>query len=111
MREVFTRPWPRKTDRASEQERERVSEVFARPWPRKTERASERTPAERTEPLCQPGLLGLPSVHNREVPRGSAFALAGMRFAFNGTSIDRLAKLYLIAYNRLYGNSVAIIKM
>ncbi len=83
VREVFARPWPRKTDRASEQERERVREVFARPWPRKTDRASERTPAERTEPLCQPGLLGLPSVHNREVPRRFAFALAGMRFAFN----------------------------
>ncbi len=111
VREVLSRACPSKTDRASEQESERGREVLSRACPSKTDRPNERTPAERTEPLCQPGLLGLPSVHNREVPRGLAFALAGMRFAFNGTSIDRLVKLYLIAYNRLYGNLVAIIKM
>ncbi len=110
-REVFTRPWPRKTDRASEQESERAREVFTRPWPRKTDRASERTPAERTEPLCWAGWLGLPSLPHREAPRYLAFALAGMRLPFNGTSIGRLVKLYLIAYNLLYGNLFAIIKM
>ncbi len=110
-REVFTRPWPRKTDRVSEQESERAREVFTRPWPRKTDRASERTPAERTEPLCQPGWLGLHSLPNREVPRHLALMLVAMRLPFNGTSIGRLAKLYFIAYNRLYGNLFVIIKM
>ncbi len=69
VREVLSRACPSKTDRASEQESERGREVLSRACPSKTDRPNERTPAERTEPLCQPGLLGLPSVHNREVPR------------------------------------------
>ncbi len=78
VREVFARACPRKTDRTSEQEREREREVFARACPRKTDRTNERTPAERAEPLCRLGLLGLPSLHNREVPRRFLLMLVAM---------------------------------
>ncbi len=82
-RAVLSRACPSKTARPSEQVREGGRAVLSRACPSKTARPTDRTPAERTEPLCQPGWLGLPSLPYREVPRYLAFALAGMRLAFN----------------------------
>ncbi len=89
----MSRACPSKTARPSEQVREGGRAVLSRACPSKTARPTDRTPADRTEPLCQPGWLGLPSLPNREAPRHLALMLVAMRLLFNYLLAFRLCDL------------------